>query len=222
MIRQALRTRLRPMEYGDIAQVMDIERESFPSMWPQTAYRRELENKVARYVVLSETSLAAQRPQASGLWGAVRRMVGSEPQGSGEFVLGFAGLWLMVGEAHIVTIAVRSNFRRMGIGERLVIACADMAMALDQEVVTLEVRKSNVVAQRLYEKYGFERVGTRTRYYTDNNEDAVIMTTPDLGEASYRRRFEELRAAHRARFPDLWEGGATEDGSAFAPGDGRT
>jgi ribosomal-protein-alanine N-acetyltransferase len=217
MIRQALRTRLRPMDHGDIAQVMDIERESFPSMWPQTAYRRELENKVARYVVLTEASLGAGRPQPSGIWGAVRRIVGNEQAPSGEFVLGFAGMWLMVGEAHIVTIAVRENFRRMGLGERLVIACVDMAMALDQEVVTLEVRKSNETAQRLYEKYGFARVGLRVRYYTDNNEDAVIMTTPELDDATFRRRYGELRDAHRARFPDLWS--ASDGDTAFARGE---
>ena len=66
------------------------------------------------------------------------------------------------------------------------------------------MRKSNDVAQRLYEKYGFDRVGLRVRYYTDNNEDAVLMTTRDLFSASYRARFFRLREEHRTRYPDLW------------------
>jgi ribosomal-protein-alanine N-acetyltransferase len=197
---------LRPMTDDDIAQVADVERESFPSMWPQTAYKREMANKLARYLVLTELRDAPVEPPAtSGLWGALRRMVGGEPaSGSHEYVLGFIGLWLMVGEAHIVTVAVRERYRRMGIGERLVIASVELALDADQEVATLEVRASNEAAQRLYEKYGFARLGLRKRYYTDNNEDAVIMTTPDLFSEAFRLRFGALRSRHQAEYPDLW------------------
>jgi ribosomal-protein-alanine N-acetyltransferase len=92
----------------------------------------------------------------------------------------------------------------MGIGERLVIAILELALDYDQEVATLEVRASNDSAQRLYEKYGFARLGLRKRYYTDNNEDAVIMTTPELHSDGFRARFDALQAVHRARHPDLW------------------
>ncbi len=192
------------MTADDIEQVMDIERESFPSMWPQTAYRRELQNKLARYIVLSElpppTAPHAPSPR---VWGTIRRLVGSEHPEE-ERLLGFIGAWLMGGEAHIVTVAVRESYRRMGIGERLLIACTELAMEAEQDALTLEVRKSNDAAQRLYEKYGFDRVGLRVRYYTDNNEDAVVMSTPDLFSPSYRSRFHELREQHRHRNPDLW------------------
>jgi len=195
------------MTANDIAQVMEIERESFPSMWPQTAYRRELQNKVARYVVITELrdeteERAEEAP--SGLWGTLRKMVGSEGVGSSQRVLGFIGVWLLVGEAHIVTVAVREAYRRMGIGERLLIAAVEIALAHDQEVVTLEVRKSNEAAQLLYEKYGFSRVGLRKRYYTDNGEDAVLMTTPDIGSGGFKALFDALKAQHRAANPDLW------------------
>jgi ribosomal-protein-alanine N-acetyltransferase len=80
----------------------------------------------------------------------------------------------------------------------------EMAMNYDQEVVTLEVRASNDAAQRLYAKYGFARVGLRKRYYTDNNEDAVLMTTPELTSPGFRTLFDDLRARHRAEYPDLW------------------
>jgi ribosomal-protein-alanine N-acetyltransferase len=195
------------MTAADIAQVADVERESFPSMWPQTAYKRELDNKLARYLVLTELRETPIDPPATGgIWGALRRMVGTEPAaGSHEYLLGFIGLWLMVGEAHIVTVAVRARYRRMGIGERLVIASIELAIENEQEVATLEVRASNDGAQQLYAKYGFARLGLRKRYYTDNNEDAVIMTTPDLHANAFRARFDELRAKHRTEYPDLWE-----------------
>lgn len=204
-MRTLLRTRIRPMHAEDIPQVMDIERESFPTMWPQTAYRRELDNRAARYVVLSEQRDEREAPGdgTAGFWHALRRIVAPAEEPA-ERVLGFLGIWLMVGEVHVVTVAVREQFRRMGIGERLLIACIEMAMEFDQEVVTLEVRKSNTAAQDLYLKYGFDRVGLRVRYYTDNHEDAVIMTTPDIASPSYRALFEEMRARHRARYPDLW------------------
>lgn len=207
-MRTLLRTRIRPMTADDIAQIVDIERESFTAMWPQTAYKRELQNKLARYLVLSELrddDDAADGAENRGLFGALKRIVGTDgAPHTGEYILGFIGLWLMVGEGHIVTIAVREQHRRAGIGERLLIACIEMAQEYAQEVVTLEVRRSNEVAQRLYEKYGFDRMGLRVRYYTDNHEDAVIMTTPDLHSASFRTRFEALKAAHQRAHPDLW------------------
>lgn len=196
------------MSAADIPQVADIERESFPSMWPQTAYRRELQNKLARYLVIVE-----QRPEMEDLpganarvWGALRKIVGTGATAapSSDYLLGFIGVWLMAGEAHIVTFAVREAYRRMGIGERLLIACIEMAIDVEQEAVTLEVRRSNTNAQVLYEKYGFSRLGLRRRYYTDNNEDAVVMTTPDVLTTAYRENFAQLRDEHRMRHPDLW------------------
>src|SRR5262245_1449805 len=146
-MRTMMKTRLRPMADADITQVADIERESFPSMWPQTAYRRELSNKIARYFVVTELrdeAAGTEAPSSTGILGALRRVVGgSEPGPPSEYLLGFIGLWLMVNEAHIVTVAVREQYRRSGIGERLLIAAIELAMDADQEVVTLEVRASN-------------------------------------------------------------------------------
>jgi ribosomal-protein-alanine N-acetyltransferase len=196
------------MTAADIPQVMDIERESFPSMWPQTAYRRELQNKVARYFVITELrddEPIEQAASSPGLWGAIRRIVGSDDAAPAhERVLGFIGIWLLVGDAHIVTVAVRESYRRIGIGERLLIAAIETALEFDQEVLTLEVRASNQAAQLLYDKYGFNRVGLRKRYYTDNNEDAVLMTTPDITSSAFLQLFDALKQQHRAKNPDLW------------------
>jgi ribosomal-protein-alanine N-acetyltransferase len=155
-------------------------------------------------MVMSEAPEEAA-PPAGGFWGSIRRIVSTDaPPAPSERILGFIGVWLMMGEAHIVTVAVRSTHRRNGIGERLLIECIDMAMAEEQESVTLEVRKSNEAAQALYYKYGFARVGLRLRYYTDNQEDAVIMTTPDISGAGFLTQYQALKSRHQARYPELW------------------
>jgi ribosomal-protein-alanine N-acetyltransferase len=92
----------------------------------------------------------------------------------------------MVGEAHISSIAISPESRGKGLGELLLIELIERALSLEAELVTLEVRISNVAAQKLYEKYGFEYVGRRKRYYRDNQEDAHIMTVEGVQEASYR------------------------------------
>lgn len=106
--------------------------------------------------------------------------------------VGYCGVWLGVGEVHITTIGVRSDYRRQGIGELLLLACFDIAYEYRADEVTLEVRKSNFVAQNLYIKYGFKAVGVRKRYYSDNNEDAIIMTTEQLDIPQYRVRLAAL------------------------------
>jgi ribosomal-protein-alanine N-acetyltransferase len=195
------------MRADDIPQVVDIERESFPAMWPQTTYKRELRNHLARYLVLMERlpeDVASPEPmvQPSPSWrGALRRLLRLEPlrESAQELILGFVGLWLMMGEAHIVTLAVRESRRRHGLGERLLIHALDVAMANGQEVVTLEVRRSNEAAIALYEKYGFSRAGLRRRYY-ENHEDAVIMTTQPLESPAFRERYQSLKEAHERRW----------------------
>jgi ribosomal-protein-alanine N-acetyltransferase len=202
---------VRPMTVADIPQVTEIERESFPTMWPQTAYKRELQqNAMARYLVVSrplpQPSPGVEPQAAGGLGGAVknlRRLLLKEPAPpahTDEQLAGFLGLWFMLEECHVVTVAVREALRRQGIGELLVITAVELALRREQEVLTLECRVSNTGAQALYERYGFERVGVRHRYYTDNNEDALIMTTPPIHTPEYRERFARLRAAHAERW----------------------
>ena len=203
----AIRYAVRPMGPADIAQVVDIERESFPSMWPQTTYKRELQNRLARYLVLVEETLepptSPRTPDepSRGLREALRRLFGrdSRPEPTQELIVGFVGLWLMVGEAHIVTLAVRESQRRRGLGELLLMAAIEVAMAHDQEVMTLEVRRSNEAALALYDKYGFTRAGLRRRYY-ENAEDAVIMTTPPLDFAAFQERYRLLKETHQRRW----------------------
>jgi ribosomal-protein-alanine N-acetyltransferase len=216
----AVRYLVRPMGLGDISQVMGIERESFPSMWPSTAFERELRhNRLARYLVVVErpadaeeapTTAEAPSPGAAGESPGLgrfltdfRRLFGGEGEADSEAtcepIVGIVGVWLMVDEAHIVTIAVAESHRRRGIGELLLIAAIELADINDRPQVTLECRKSNEGAQALYGKYGFRRVGVRRRYYSDNQEDAVIMTTESILTRSYQALFQRLKEEHRAR-----------------------
>src|SRR6266542_3157998 len=99
----------------------------------------------------------------------------------------------MVDEAHITTFAVHPGFRRQRVGERLLQRLFEIAAVMNAEWLTLEVRVSNLPAQRLYEKYGFRRAGVRRRYYSDNNEDALIMWTDRLKERAVRERLATLK-----------------------------
>lgn len=94
---------------------------------------------------------------------------------AGERVVGYAGMWVVCNEGHITNVAVHPEYRRIGIGSRLMEVLITAARNLNIESMTLEVRKSNIAAQALYRKYGFIEKGIRRSYYSDNNEDAVIM-----------------------------------------------
>jgi len=162
------------MSLDDVAAVRAIEQASFSTPWPDDAYRSELQsNRLATYVVAR---------------------LGAE-------VVGFGGLWVMVDEAHITTFAVHPAWRRRGVGERLLLALLDAAIAQRAREATLEVRLSNLAARRLYEKYGFRPVGVRPRYYSDDGEDALIMTTEALASDPMRSRLAHLRAAVEAAGP---------------------
>ena len=115
------------------------------------------------------------------------------PSNTTDFIVGYVGVWLMVDQAHIVAIAIRDSYRRRGLGELLLAQSIDLALENGQESVTLEVRRSNWTAQQLYDKYRFLKVGVRKRYYTDNHEDAIIMTTPPIDTDAYGEHLAYLR-----------------------------
>ena len=193
--------RLRPMTPADIAQIVAIEGESFPTTWPRTAYRRELDNKMANYTVIIDGDHSPVAPAPSrrrALLGLLRRQQQEDPQTS-DYIVGYIGAWNMADEVHIVAIAVRQAYRRRGIGELLLADLVDTSLSRNMEILTLEVRSSNLTAQSLYEKFRFLKVGVRARYYSDNQEDAVIMSTPPIQAESYREHVEYLRHAREIR-----------------------
>ena len=168
---------LRLMNQEDVPQVTTIDREAFPTLWPPANYQRELKSGLAHYIVACDEG---------------RR-----------YVKGFAGLWLLVDEAHITNIAVREKHRRQGIGEALLIGIVELAIKLGANLVTLEVRASNAEAQKLYGKYGFVRVGLRRGYYTDNREDAVLMSIEDVKSTQVKKKLEQLKRAHAEEMKKL-------------------
>jgi [ribosomal protein S18]-alanine N-acetyltransferase len=148
-----------PMRLEDVPAVHEIERLSFRTPWPAYAFEQELRaNRLARYVVAR----------------------------AGDRVVGFAGVWLMVDDAHVTTFGVHPDWRRQGIGRQLLLNVAALSVAIGARRMTLEVRASNEAAQALYHAFGFEIVGRRPHYYTDDGEDALVMTTPELAEPSMR------------------------------------
>jgi ribosomal-protein-alanine N-acetyltransferase len=144
-----------PMRMADVAAVLEIERLSFSAPWPAFAFEQELTaNRLAHY--------------------RVARLA--------DRVVAFGGIWLMVDEAHITTFGVHPGYRRRGIGRRLLLELAEVALQLGSARMTLEVRVSNEPAQALYRSFGFLVAGRRVAYYSDDGEDALVMTTPELGE----------------------------------------
>jgi ribosomal-protein-alanine N-acetyltransferase len=195
---------IEPMQAAHVAQVMEVERESFSLPWPESAYRYEVtQNDLAHYYVLAAQPAAPSAPDVS-VWQRLWQAVGGGPAAKGTSIWGYGGFWLMYDEAHISTLAIRIAHRGHGFGELLLIAMLDQARQLKANRATLEVRVSNTAAQRLYAKYNFEQVGRRKAYYNDNQEDALILTTPEFAAQDYqeliRRRRHEL-AGRLAQIP---------------------
>ncbi len=206
---------IRKMKDADISQVLDIDLDAFPTQWPHptmSSYHHELRNKLAHYVVLCKRKPDNGRENVKpsiGLKEVISyikglfdhdRFFGPEKPAKNEQLVGMAGIWMMVDEAHIVTIAVRRSHKRQGLGERLLISIIEMARQLGANIVTLEVRVSNTVAQTLYAKYGFLTAGTRRKYYSDNGEDALIMSTENIASSAYEEMFRHLKDEHRKRW----------------------
>jgi len=208
---------IRRMQDRDIPQALEIDREAFPTQWPHpsyTSFKQELRNRLACYIVVSKPTkleLAEQHSENKKFWQKLihlfdhDRFFGEDaPPSPREYIVGIAGFWIMTDEAHITTLAVRNSFRRQGIGERLLIQIVEMAIQLNVNVVTLEVRISNKQARTLYEKYGFQRVGIRRAYYTDNGEDAFIMTTDSLISDTFQSHFQPLKQNHQHKWEKVY------------------
>lgn len=147
---------VRAMELRDVDDVQEIEKGCFSVPWTRESFVQEItENRCARYLVVEETGR----------------------------VMAYAGMWLIIDEAHVTNIAVHPMMRGRGMGELVTRALMQLAADLGMVWMTLEVRRSNLTAQSLYHKVGFFDVGYRKRYYDDNKEDALIMACENLPRA---------------------------------------
>ena len=156
---------IRKMQTADLPRVVEIEKQCFGERWTINAFANELANTASAYFVGLE----------------------------GETIVGYAGYWLILEEGHITTIGVEPRYQRRGYGEMLLLHLIDHAARAGAKWLTLEVRASNQSAQKLYEKYGFTSLGRRRAYYQDNNEDALIMWTENIGMPEFQDRLGENR-----------------------------
>lgn len=152
---------IRPMRASDLEQVHLIDKMSFSLPWPESAFRYELFDNPNSLLWVADAS----QPTAD------------------DMIVGAIVIWLILDEAHIATLAIHPDYRRRGIGERLLVTALGAVMQSGSKLATLEVRAGNFAAQALYQKFHFKIVGRRLRYYQDNNEDALIMTLEPLDES---------------------------------------
>ena len=151
------------MESKDIEDVIKIEADAYGEHhWSKSSFYNEMQNNLAKYYV-------ARIP-------------------SGEIV-GYAGTWHIVDEAHITTIAVNKNYQRQHIGEALMVRIFEDCYKEEIKYLTLEVRESNTPAINLYKKYNMQSLGTRKGYYQDNNESALIMWTENIFYDKFKNNF---------------------------------
>lgn len=144
----------RKMVEADIDHVVAVENASFSSPWARQSFCEELENKLAYYLLAT----------------------------SGDAVIGYVGMWIIIDEAHITNVAVLPSHRRLGIGEAMMQEALVVAKSKGACAMTLEVRASNLAAKNLYEKLGFKPSGVRKNYYEDTQEDAIIMWLRDINK----------------------------------------
>jgi ribosomal-protein-alanine N-acetyltransferase len=138
----------RRMTIEDIPIIMEIEVASFSIPWKEEAFYNELlSNHFSYYLVATYE----------------------------DRVIGYCGVWIIIDEAHITNVAVHPNFRGQKVGESLLTQMMALSLSYGATKMTLEVRVSNIHAQKLYEKLGFVKKGLRKGYYTDNHEDAIVM-----------------------------------------------
>ena len=136
------------MREEDIDQVLEVEHASFTTPWSREAFFNEIHNnKFAVYIVLEEN----------------------------EKIVGYCGTWVVIDEAHVTNIAIRPEYRGKKLGEALLSKLISTTREMGARSMTLEVRVTNHVAQSLYRKFGFQNGGIRKNYYSDNQEDALIM-----------------------------------------------
>ena len=141
---------IRKMHINDVSAVHDIETSVFSLPWSRGAFQTELsQNRMANYFVMVE--------------------------GSTLEIVGYIGTWIIIDEAHITTVAVKNQYQGMKLGSRLLEQAMTELLGLGVKSMTLEVRVSNARAIKMYENYGFRQQGVRKGYYSDNQEDAIIM-----------------------------------------------
>ncbi|MEQ8677685.1 MAG: ribosomal protein S18-alanine N-acetyltransferase [Aggregatilineales bacterium] len=188
---------LRYMRPSDIARVVEIDQEAFTTPWSARSYAYEIKESNYSHMAV----LVDERQQTVQGWKRILRNLSGNPDDTEirQEILAYGGLWRIMEEAHISTIATASPYRGKGYGEVLLAAMIKRSLTLGANYIVLEVRVSNVVAQKLYQKYEFEIVDKKTNYYRDDGEDAYDMRL-DLDDEAlierFYRRYAQVQATH--------------------------
>ena len=221
-LQESLPVSVRRLRVDDIDQVVTIEKEAFSPLWVSSSFKRDIDNKRANYLVacfdeeVSPEEILAEigadqsdpddNPRPPKLLSRVLGRLGFsssiEPTTVDDAfnIAGYVSVWYQGEEAHITEIAVKETLRGRGVGELLLIGSLKAAIEYGSKVMTLEARASNFIAHRLYQKYSFKSVGIRKAYYSDNREDAVIMTTNPIDTEEYETLFAGLQTTYETRW----------------------
>lgn len=157
--------KINPMKKNDIDGIINIEEKSYGEHhWSKDSFYSELSNNLAKYFCAYDMT---------------------------DNLLGYAGSWIVLDEAHITNIAVAPEHRGKKVGEALLTKIFDTCYENMVKYLTLEVRVSNTPAISLYEKYSFKSLGTRKGYYQNNNEDALIMWTENIFWDKFKEKYSE-------------------------------
>jgi ribosomal-protein-alanine N-acetyltransferase len=187
---------LRYMHPDDISQVVEIDKVSFSTPWSAQSYAYEVKESNYSHMVALENR--SQQPVQG--WRRLIHLGNANRMTEKHELVGYGGLWRIVDEAHISTIATAPTWRGKGFGEVLLVAMVKRSLVLGAAYIVLEVRVSNTIAQNLYRKYDFEIVDTKTNYYRDDGEDAYDMRL-DLTESGLHERIDSrlnaLQVRHR-------------------------
>ena len=155
------RIRVETMRRRHLRGVLRIEQDVNPRPWSLSLFLSELRYRDSRVYLVARSGLE---------------------------IVGYAGLMIVAGDGHITNVGVDEAHRRHGVATRLLLVLARRALAEEVEALTLEVRMSNTAAQALYRRFGFAPAGVRKNYYSDSNEDALIMWAEDIDTPEYRAR----------------------------------
>jgi ribosomal-protein-alanine N-acetyltransferase len=189
---------LRYMRLADIPQVVAIDQVSFKPAWSERSYAYEVGESSYSHMVVLENGIPASN---SSLW----RRIFTTPRETSRHIVAYGGLWHIVDEAHISTIATHPDFRGRGWGEIVLAGMVQKSVTLGAAYVVLEVRVSNTAAQSLYKKYGFEVVDVKKGYYHNNGEDAYDMRLTLQDDATLSRLAARIAALQtRAAYTDLF------------------
>ena len=157
---------IRKMEKSDVEEVVRLEALSYGEHhWSKESFYNELSNNLAHYYCAVNED---------------------------NKLIGYAGCWHIFEEAHVTTLSVHPDYRKMGVAQRIIFAIIDDCYKNKIKYITLEVRESNIAAISLYEKNGFKSIGTRKGYYQDNNENALIMFTENIWYSKFKDNYNKL------------------------------